>query len=172
MNTLSLIELLPRDMIIIIAKYVYGDDKVVVRKDGHVSFRILKIEPCLSKIRKFSVYLFFDTINGTSHVKNKTIFLGKKTVRDSEIGWDDETYHNHIGFLDEDRTPSYRSIEYSITIRCDANTKQVTYEYVSCVYMYFYEKPRYGSITDNKLQKYLVNETDRGQHYIKSNRIL
>jgi len=160
MNTL---ELLPNDMVIIIAKYVYGDDKVVVRRDGHVSFRILKIDPCLFKIPKFSIYLSFGSRKGPAHMNTKSVFLGKKTVHHHEIGWNDDTYDT------DENTPSHRRTEYSITIRCDAATSEMSYEFISSVMMC---KSSCDYITQHKKNKYLVKDMDRGQQYIKSNRIL
>ena len=164
MNCLSRIEILPKDMIILIAKFVYGDKKVVVRKDGHVSFRILETFPSLSKIRQFSVYLSFDSCNGSAHVNTKSVFLGKQIVQKNEIGWEDTR------FSSEDE-PKYRQTEYSITIRQDMTFKQNTYEFRSSVIL-FCGEDGWGQLIHSEKQKYLVEDTNEGQHYIKSNRIL
>lgn len=155
-------------MIILIAKFVYGDKKVVVRKDGHVSFRILEIFPSLSKIRQFSVYLSFDSCNGAAHVNTKSAFLGKQIVQKNEIGWEDATYHTRFSSEDE---PKYRRTEYSITIRQDMTSKQNTYEFRSSVIL-FCGEDGWGQLIHGEKQKYLVEDTYEGQHYIKSNRIL
>jgi hypothetical protein len=162
------IKILPKDMIIIIAKFVYGDKKVVVRKDGHVSFRILETVPSLSKIRQFSVYLSFDSRDGIAHVNTKSAFLGKKIIQKNEIGWEDATYHTNCSFEDE---PKYRRKEYVITIRRDLTSKQNIYEFRTSV-MLFCGEDSWGQLISSEQHKYLVEDTNEGQHYIKSNRIL
>ena len=142
MNQYLSLRSLPSDMVIVIAQFVYGEKKVVVRKDGHVSFRILKIEPCLSKIRKFSVYLSFDSHDSISRVSSKTVFLGNKMVHNQDIGWSDITY------AEEEDSPLYRRTEYTLTIRKN------TYEFVSSAMLYSSE--HWGRMVKRECSRRLV----------------
>ena len=75
---------LPFDMVVLVAKFVYGEDKVVVRKGGYVSFRILKIDPCIFKIPTFSVDFYDD-----GKLSSKTVVFDDTVVTNTMIGWTD-----------------------------------------------------------------------------------
>jgi hypothetical protein len=161
-------ELLTEDkvILILIAKYVYGDDKVVVRKDGHISFRILNIDPSISKIRKFSYYLSTGRRSGLDYVSVKSIFLGKSVVKNSDPGWRDMPTMSG----DEDEIPLYRKTEYMVTIRCDIHVTatcekpKFIYEFKSTTMVYYenyIEEITYGNLVNIKKDTYLMEDTDR-----------
>lgn len=102
---------LPRDIIIIIAQFVYGDENVKMRKNGTVSFRILNIAPCMYLIPKFTVYIRQDARTGVSSVDSKIVVLGNKTTNNRDEGWYDNPWATVTG-----EPVEYRRKEYSMKI--------------------------------------------------------
>ena len=119
---------LPKDTVILIAQFVYGDDKIKIRKDGSVSFRILNIAPCMYRIPKFTVYVKIDNRSGISTVNSKTMFLGKKLIKCDDEGWLD--YPLHASQLE---SGTYRRKEFAIKITNPLAKPFPVYEFITTV---------------------------------------
>lgn len=150
---------LPKDTVILIAQFVYGDDKIKIRKDGSVSFRILNIPPCMYRIPKFTVYVKIDNRSGISSVNSKTLFLGKKTIKCGDEGWLD-----YPAMLDNERgdgeSGTYRRTEFAIKITNPLAKPFPVYEFISTVIL----------PTESSSGQYeMIAKCDRRSYYMLKN---
>lgn len=115
--SLDNISCLPKDVIVLIAKFVYGDERVVVRKDGYVSFRILDLATVsFYTIPTFDVFIKTDNRTGLSSIHSKILKFRQFKIESTDKGWEDMDTRDPYS----DYCPHYRKKQYTIRITYDS----------------------------------------------------